>query len=126
MSNYLILCVDDDRTSLKVRALLLIRAGYQLLTTTNIEAALQLFRLNPVDLVIIDPPPGEVSGAGVIGEMKQIRPQVPVMLLTGQMDMPLGSEQADLLLPKGTSPGDFLAAVDAIVIRSRASGAKGE
>lgn len=126
MSDFVILCVDGDRASLKVRALLLIRAGYQLLTTTDVEAALQLFRLNPVDLVIIDPPASEVSGAGAIGEMKRIRPQVPIILHTGQMDLPSESEQADLLLPKGTSPPDFLAAVDAIVTRSRASGGKGE
>jgi DNA-binding NtrC family response regulator len=126
MSNLVILCVDNDRASLKVRALLLMRAGYQLLTTTNVEAALQLFRLNPVDLVIIDPPPGEVPGNEVIGEMKRIRPQVPIILVTGQVDLPPGSEQADLILPKGTTPPDFLAAVDAIVIRSRASGGKAE
>jgi DNA-binding NtrC family response regulator len=125
MSNVVILCVDNDRASLKARALLLIRAGYQLLTTTNVEAALQLFRLNPVDLVIIDPPPGEVPGAGVIGEMKRIRPQVPIILLTGQMGLPPGSEQADLLLSKGTSPPDFIAVVDAIVVRGRASGEEG-
>ncbi len=125
MSNFVILCVDNARASLKMRALLLIRAGYQLLTTTNVEAALQLFRLNPVDLVIIDPPSGEILGAGVISEMKRLRPQVPIILLTGQMDLPPGCEQADLLLPTGTSPPDFLAAVDALVIRSRASGREG-
>src|ERR1700757_4214847 len=119
MSNLVILCVDDDRASLKVRALLLIRAGYQLLTTTDVESALQLFRLNPVDLVIIDPPPCEDPGAGVIAEMKRVRSQVPIILHTGQMDLLSGSKQADLTLPKGTSPPDFLAAVDAIVTRSR-------
>jgi len=122
MSNFVILCVDNDQAALKVRALLLVRAGYQVLTAADVEAALRLFRLNSVDLVIIEPPPGETPGAGVIGEMKQVRPQVPVILHTGQMDLPLGWKQADLLLPKGTSPPDFLAAVDAIVMRSREGG----
>jgi len=122
MSNFVILCVDNDQAALKVRALLLVRAGYQVLTAADVEAALRLFRLNSVDLVIIEPPPGETPGAGMIGEMKQVRPQVPVILHTGQMDLPLGWKQADLLLPKGTSPPDFLAAVDAIVMRSREGG----
>jgi len=122
MSNFVILCVDNDQAALKVRALLLVRAGYQVLTAADVEAALRLFRLNSVDLVIVEPPPGETPGAGVIGEMKQVRPQVPVILHTGQMDLPLGWKQADLLLPKGTSPPDFLAAVDAIVMRSREGG----
>lgn len=49
-----ILCVDGEPVALQVRALILSIAGYRVLTATTGEDALRVFRLNPVDLVIID------------------------------------------------------------------------
>jgi DNA-binding NtrC family response regulator len=106
-TSFVVLCVSDDQAALKVRSLALSSAGYQVFTAGNIEDALRLFRLNPVDLVVVEPPSCKVSE--VVGEMKQIRPHVPIFLL-----------------PKDISSEAFLDAVDAIVILSHASAAEGD
>lgn len=122
----LILCVDGERAALLVRALVLSRAGYRVLTATNGEDALRMFQLNPVDLVIIDLWQPEGTGTQVAGEMKRIHPKVPVILLIGLMDLPAGFEQADLLLTKCLTPPEFLEAIRGVVAKNRPAGAQGE
>jgi DNA-binding response OmpR family regulator len=121
-----ILCVDDDPAGLQVRALLLTRAGYRILTAHNGEAALRLFHLNQVDLVIIDPPPCGVTATHLADEMKRTHPNVPVIVFTGAMHLPPAFEQADLFLTKCIRPSEFLVAVEAVVARLRPSAAEWE
>ena len=120
----LILCVGGEHVALQVRSLLLSGAGYRVLAAKNGEEALRIFRLNPVDLVIIDLWQPEGTGSEMLGEMKRIHPKVPVILLTELMDLPLGSEQADLLLTKCMTPPEFLEAISRTVAKSRTQGAE--
>ena len=126
LTSFVILCVDDDPAALKVRALVLRHAGYEVLTAADVEGALGIFRRNSVDLVIIEPTAFDIPVAEVIGRMKKIHPKVPIILLSGQIDLPSGSEEADLFLPMGSSTLDFLAAVDAMITHRRTSGGEGE
>ena len=50
----LILCIDDADIALRVRKLLLGSEGYNVLTADSGEEGLELFRQNPVELVIAD------------------------------------------------------------------------
>lgn len=50
----LLLVVDDERSGLYFRKLILEHAGHSVLSATNVEEAMQLFRSNAVDLVITD------------------------------------------------------------------------
>jgi CheY-like chemotaxis protein len=52
MSKALILCVDDDAESLKIRQLLLQTVGYETLCATDASSGLQLFETNDVRIVI--------------------------------------------------------------------------
>lgn len=106
-----ILCVDDDPMGLAARRMLLSIAGYEVLIAITGETALQMFRCQRVDLVIADHFLPDSTGAEITAAMKQLKPEVPVVLLTGAMDPPQGSENADLVLTKGMDPPDFLAAV---------------
>ena len=122
----LIVCVDHDSAALKVRTLILSHSGYRVLSAESEETALRLFRLNKVDLVIIDPPSPEATRSDVIDEMKRINPKLSVIVFTGLMDLPEGFEQADLVLTKCITPPEFLAAVAAVVLKLRASVTEGE
>ena len=53
----LILCIDDAEIALRVRKLLLASAGYTVLTSASGEEGLEMFKQNPVDLVIADRTP---------------------------------------------------------------------
>jgi CheY-like chemotaxis protein len=106
-----ILCVDDDPAGLTARRLLLTLAGYVVLTATTATIALKRFTHNHVDLVVTDPLLPDLSAAQLVSEMKRLKPQVPVVLLTGLVEPPAGFEHADLLLSKGMTPPEFLAEI---------------
>jgi len=117
-----ILCVDDDSAQLSLRAAVLSRAGYDVLTATNAAAGLHLLTHNPVELVISDHVMRDVSGAVLLAEMKRIKPGVRVVLLSGLPDAPEGAEYADVFLTKGMSPPDFLNVIQGL-LKGSAAGA---
>lgn len=115
-----ILCVDDEPTGLTARRLLLSTVGYTVLTATSGECALRLFRCNHVDVVITDHLLPDLTGAELAVEMKQLKGEVPIVLLTGLVDLPPGYEQADLVLTKGITPPQFLAEIAKLVAKQTA------
>jgi len=90
------------------RRLLLSIAGYTVLTATSCESAIKLFACNHVDLVITDHLLPDSTGAELASGMKRLKPEVPIVLLTGLVDLPPGYDDVDLLLTKGLTPQDFL------------------
>ena len=114
-----ILCIDDEPTILMLRQVLLSIAGYKVLTATNGESAMRLFTLNHVDLVITDQLLPGRSGGQVASEMKRLKPDVPIILYTGLLELPPGAEHADLVMVKGMTPPEFLGAIAALVAKSR-------
>lgn len=54
-----------------------------------------------------------------MSELKGLKPEVPVVLLTGLIDPPPGFEQADLLLTKGMTPPEFLAKIAQVLSKAR-------
>ncbi len=87
-SGPLILCIDDNQTALRVRRLVLERTGYRVLTATDADEGLDLFLGHPVDLVITDHLLNQDTAAELIHRMKQLKPEVPVMLFSGAADVP--------------------------------------
>lgn len=113
----IILCVDDEPNLLKIRQLVLLGAGYRVLTAESGHAALELFKRQRVDLVISDHLLPDISGAQVAVEMKNMQPSVPIILLTGLPEAPEGAEHADMFLTKGISVPEFLASVAKLLTR---------
>ena len=106
-----VLCIDDQEGPLMIRELILSRAGYKVLTATCGEDALELFQQNHIDLVISDHLLPGRTGCQVAEEMKQLKPRVPVILLSGLPEPPEGIEHADLFIVKGMTAPDFLALI---------------
>ena len=118
MSNVpVILCVDDEPVGLHARSLLLSIAGYTVLTASSGKAALELFRGAHVDLVITDHWLPDITGVELAAEMKQLKPEVPIVLFSGLAELPLEDKHIDLYLTKGLMPPEFLAQVAKLLAR---------
>ena len=71
---HLILCVDDEVVGLRVRKILLERAGYQVLTAADGHSGMELFATQPVDAVVLDYAMPGMHGGDVAKKMRQAKP----------------------------------------------------
>lgn len=78
-----ILLVEDDALVRELLALQLVEGGIQAESAESGEEALEKFRVNPCDLVITDESMPGMSGHELATALKEIRPGLPVLLLTG-------------------------------------------
>ncbi len=77
------LLVDDNLLYLKTLQRSLRRRGYETLLAQRIEDALALARQHRPAFALVDLRLGEESGLELIGPLKDIRPDMRVLLLTG-------------------------------------------
>jgi CheY-like chemotaxis protein len=110
-----VLCVDDDARALMVRSLILSVAGYEVQTASTGDAALRIFHHSRIDLVIADQHLPGIDGLTLAAEMKKLKPEVVVVLLTGAADLPLDKGTADMVVIKCTEPPQFLATIENLV-----------
>ncbi len=107
----IVLCIDDAEIALRVRKLLLTNAGYSVITAASGGEGLELFKENPVDLVIADHFLSDKTGAEIAREMKQFKPQVPILIVSAASEAPNDLQFADGFLSKGEGPDNLLAAI---------------
>jgi PAS domain S-box-containing protein len=110
-----ILAVDDERSGLYFRKLILEHAGHTVLSTTGVEEALSLFRNNAVDLVVTDHLLGRQTGTDMAKEMKDVKPFVPIILLSGTSSVPEPLLHADAFLSKTEGPEQLLELVQRLL-----------
>ena len=97
--NRVILLVDDDAQFLSLGQELLEYLGYQALTASHAEEALEIFRQRQlkIDLVILDLNLPSVDGYQLLHQLQSIAPQVKVMMASGFF----GQEEMDKLKHAG-------------------------
>ncbi|MCF8036716.1 MAG: PAS domain S-box protein [Desulfobacteraceae bacterium] len=80
-----ILLVDDEQPIVEMQQRMLERLGYEVTPRTSSIEALEAFRANPdkFDVLITDMTMPNMTGDRLAIEVKQIRPDVPVILCTG-------------------------------------------
>jgi CheY-like chemotaxis protein len=117
----LVLCIDDAAVTLRVRTLLLSSAGYRVLTAASGEEGLEVFKKTAVDLVIADHFLSDKSGAEIAGEMKALKPQVPILIVSGAEEAPAGMEFADGFLSKMDGPDALLERIALLLHERRGS-----
>ncbi|MGA2897060.1 MAG: response regulator [Acidobacteriaceae bacterium] len=99
---HLVLCVDDEAVGLGIRKILLERAGYRVITAADGASSLELFAAQPVDAVVLDYAMPGMHGGEVAKKMRQIKPKVPILLLSAYVDLPAEvTSLADLYMTKG-------------------------
>ncbi|HAY38637.1 MAG TPA: hybrid sensor histidine kinase/response regulator [Desulfobacteraceae bacterium] len=80
-----ILLVDDEEDVLEMMHSMLERLGYQVISRLNGVKALEIFQKasETFDLVITDQTMPKMTGMELIGELRLIRPDIPIILCTG-------------------------------------------
>ncbi len=96
----LILLVDDDATGRSIRRAILEMHGHRVVDAGEAQLALRTLASEPVRLVILDYFLNDTTGVELAKEMRQVKPQVPILLLSASGDMPQGTEYADAYLSK--------------------------
>ena len=85
--NEKILVIDDEPDILKTLEMTLSQEGYHVTTATGGEAALEIFRRQPFELVITDMRMPGMDGIEVIRQVKELDPDVEAIVLTGYATM---------------------------------------
>jgi len=84
-----ILCIDDEALGLEIRKIVLEREGYIVLTAGNGRTGIEMFRRQRVDAVILDLSMPEMPGDQVAAELRALRPDLPILLLSGRAETPV-------------------------------------
>jgi DNA-binding response OmpR family regulator len=115
-----ILCVDDNEQLLSIRKVILETRGYRVLTATNANDALQIFKSGSVDLVLTDLVMPEVDGTELIDRIKAMSPETPAILFSGKIRIFERDTRADVFLPKGMyAPAELLERIRLLLVRKR-------
>lgn len=88
-----ILLVDDNKMGLSARQAVLKEQGFRTTVTTSVDEALDLFGQNDFSLVVTGYRMPEVNGIDLIRRLREVRKELPVVLLSGYVD-PLGLNEA--------------------------------
>ena len=111
-SQTLLLCIDDDEAVLTCVTWILEKYGYRVLSALRGETGIQVFKENAIDLVIVDYEMPGMNGCRVAEELRRFNAKVPIIMRSGNREMPLCTGLAvDACVPKG---GDFSSLLSAI------------
>lgn len=115
-----ILVVDDEIKIVEVISLYLKNEGYEVVFATNGREAIDKYKSNDIDLIILDLMLPDISGEDVCREIREIS-DVPIVMLTAKTDessvlngYSLGSDD---YITKPFSPKQLVAKVNALFKR---------
>jgi CheY-like chemotaxis protein len=111
-----VLCIDDEPNLLILRRRLLQKAGYFVLTTNGGPKGLKVFSTGMVDVVILDYAMPMMNGGFVAAQMRQIKGDVPLILVSGGSTIP--AEDLALFnrsITKADPPNVLLSAIEEIL-----------
>ena len=112
MTNGLLLWADDEMELLKAHLLFLEKKGYEVVTVTNGTDAIEECQKRNFDLVLLDEMMPGLSGLETLQRIKEITPQVPVVMVTKSeeediMNQAIGQQIDDYLI-KPVNPSQIL------------------
>jgi len=112
-----LLCVDDDEAIRTLYAAILDRHGYEVLLACDGWQALSMLcaRGHEVDAVIVDYQMPGLNGAQLAAEVKRRSPLMPVILISGDMDVvETPPPNTDATLEKGVPISVILEKIEAL------------
>lgn len=83
-----VLCIDDNEDLLECEKSFLEAFGYTVLAAASGGRGLELASQHSVNVVILDYLMPEMNGHEVAIEMKRLKPQAPIIMLSGSADVP--------------------------------------
>ncbi len=118
-SKRVILCIDDDAAILYYETALLERSGYSVLTATSAQQGLRLVTMCKCDAVILDYEMPGMNGYEVASEIKRVRPELMVILLSGSEVAIHALALVDAFIPKLEASRELLPMIAALCSRIR-------
>jgi CheY-like chemotaxis protein len=118
----IILCIDDYVSAGVIRKAMLELQGYRVLIAESGEQGLEIVRNERVDLVISDHYLQGKTGAQIAREMKSLRAELPIVLLSGAVECPEGADYVDAFVCKAEPP-NVLFEVISRLLNARAAAA---
>jgi len=115
MSGVKILWADDEIDLLKPHIMFLEQKGYEVLTASNGEDAIEYLQHEQVDIVFLDENMPGISGLDALSKIKSEFPQLPVIMITKSeeeqlMEEAIGSQISDYLI-KPVNPKQILLSI---------------
>ena len=108
--------MDDEPVGLTVRKLLLERKGYAVETASNGPSAIDIFKIRPFDLVLLDYYMPAMNGAEVARVMRTIRPKARIVMLSAYVTLPEEAlEHVDASITKGIHPEVLLDSIGQLI-----------
>jgi len=108
-----VLCVDDSPEMLFICRRFLEARGYEVLTASSGEAALQTLKEHPVDAAITDNEMPGMSGLQLAQEIKHLQRNLPVLMFSSAR--PDFSPSIDCFLDKSGGPSALVNALQCLV-----------
>ena len=115
METILVLVVDDELMIRELYADLLKERGYQVLIAKSALEGIEQARCFPVDAILMDIMMPEMSGLDALRILREIAPDVPVIMVTSYPTSEHAIQALKLgaydFLPKGFKPDELILAV---------------
>ncbi len=123
MNDTRILWVDDEIDLLRPHILFLEQKGYSLETATNGTDAISFVQENHFDLIFLDENMPGISGIETLGQIKQLKPSIPVVMITKSeeeniMEDAIGANISDYLI-KPVNPNQILLTIKKNIDKKR-------
>jgi CheY-like chemotaxis protein len=111
-----ILCVEDEELQLQLREMLLESAGFKVFGARTAKEAMEIFRSNHIDAVVMDYWLSVENGTAIAEQMKALRPRTPIVMLSGFSSLPGEGAVVDAWLRKAeVQPEDLIREVTRLV-----------
>lgn len=114
-----ILLVDCDEDALSLRRFLLGNYPYRVISATSRGQAAQLFAETFVDLVIVEHRPPGISGPGLIETLKDLKPDIPMILTSDSQCADRLRHLAEAFLGRDTTAAELLERIRIVAARKR-------
>ena len=118
-SSYSILIIDDEPNLRRSLGLILQRSGYSITTASNAYEAIQLLQAGAYDLTFLDIRLPDQNGIQLLPQIKEIYPDMPVLILTAHATLDTAIEAVRLgardYLLKPIDPEGILSRVESIL-----------
>jgi CheY-like chemotaxis protein len=104
-----VLCIDDNQDVLECERVFLESFGYTVLTACSGGIGLELASVHSIDVVVLDYFMPTMNGQEVATEMRRLRPQTPIILLTETVRVPQPTlKLVDALVAKNCLASELL------------------
>jgi CheY-like chemotaxis protein len=110
-----ILCIDDDDGMLGYQRALLERRGYAVVSATSARQGLQIAAVCAIAAVIVDYHMPEMNGHQVATEIKRLKPQIPIVMVSSDEEIPEHAlKVVDAFVSKNEAPRRLLPVITRI------------